>query len=159
MVNKLRAHLPDLGSDVAIDSTDIEAYANPNHQPAADPDAVWGRRTTKAKSSKGAKDTEPFYGYKMHAVNDVIYGAPLSHVLLPANRNDSPLLPRLVRKAQSMYPWLKPKHLLADRGYDSQANHVFLDQRGIIPIIHIRRPTADDGPIRRAVQQEGRSCL
>ena len=145
MVSKLKARLPDLGNDVAIDSTDIEAYANPNHQPVTDPDAEWGRRTTKAKSSKGAKKTEPFFGYKLHSICDAVHGAPLAHVLLPANRNDSPLLPGLVRKAQAMYPWLKPKHLLADRGYDSQANHVFLVQRGIIPIIHIRKPTADDG--------------
>ena len=145
MVDKLKTRLPDLGNDIAIDSTDIKAYANPNSLPVTDPDAMWGRRTTKAKSSKGAKDTEPFFGYKMHALNDAVHGAPLAHVLLPANKNDSPLLPVLVRKAQAMYPWLRPRHLLADRGYDSQANHAFLVQRGIIPIIHIRKPTADDG--------------
>ena len=145
MVDKLKAHLPDLGNDIAIDSTDIEAYANPNNQPVTDPDAMWGRRTTKAKSSKGAKDTEPFFGYKMHTLNDVVYGAPLAHVLLPANRNDSPQLPGLVRKAQGMYAWLKPKHLIADRGYDAQSNHVFLAQRGIAPIIHIRKTIAADG--------------
>ena len=103
MVGKLKTRLPDLGNDIAIDSTDIEAYANPNNQPVTDPDAVWGRRTTKAKSSKGAKNTEPFFGYKLSSIVDVVYGAPLVHVLLPANRNDAPQLPRLVRKAQSMY--------------------------------------------------------
>ena len=145
MVDTLRTKLPDLGNDVAVDSTDIEAYANPNHTPVTDSDATWGHRTTKAKSSKGAKDTEPFFGYKLHSICDTVYGAPLAHVLLPANRNDSPQLPRLVRQAQGMYSWLKPKHLLADRGYDSKANHVFLVQRGIVPIIHIRKPTAGDG--------------
>ena len=145
MVGKLKTHLHDLGEVVAIDSTDIEAYANPNHAPVTDSDATWGRRTTKAKSSKGAKKTEPFFGYKMHALNDVVYGAPLAHVLLPANRNDSPQLPVLVRKTQGMYAWLKPKHLMADRGYDSQANHTFLVGQGVTPIIHIRKPTADDG--------------
>ena len=145
MVGKLKARLPDLGKDLAVDSTDIEAYANPNHTPVTDSDATWGRRTTKAKSSKGAKKTEPFFGYKMHALNDVVYGAPLAHVLLPANRNDSPQLPGLVRKAQGMYAWLKTKHLMADRGYDSQANHTFLVGQGVTPIIHIRKPTADDG--------------
>ena len=61
MVGKLKTHLHDLGEVVAIDSTDIEAYANPNHAPVTDSDATWGRRTTKAKSSKGAKKTEPFH--------------------------------------------------------------------------------------------------
>ena len=40
---------------------------------------------------------------------------------------------------------MKLRHLIADRGYDSQVNHVFLAQRGITPIIHIRNPTASDG--------------
>ena len=35
----------------------------------------------------------------------------------------SPQLVKLVDKARRMYPWLKPRHLIADRGYDSQANH------------------------------------
>ncbi|MYA62104.1 MAG: transposase, partial [Dehalococcoidia bacterium] len=51
----------------------------------------------------------------------------------------SPELPKLVEKAQRTHSWLKPKLLLADRGYDSVANHTALVKRGIIPIIHIRR--------------------
>ena len=31
--------------------------------------------------------------------------------------------------------------MLADRGYDSLANHKFLCDLSIIPIIHIREPT------------------
>ena len=145
MVNKLKAHLPDLGKDVAIDSTDIEGYANPNRSVPSDPDATWGVRTAKAKSNKARKEQEYFHGYKLHSICDAVYGAPLAHVLLPANRNDSPQLSRLVRKSQSMYSWFQPKHFLADRGYDSQANHAFLVQWGISPIIHIRKPTAADG--------------
>ena len=47
----------------------------------------------------------------------------------------------LIDKARGLYPWLKPKQLFADRGYDSQANHKLLIKRGIIPIIHLRRPS------------------
>jgi len=141
MVERIREHLPDVGKSVAIDSTDIRAYANPDR---ADTDAAWGHRTTKPKS--GIKsNTELFFGYKLHSIIDSIYGVPLAHTILPANENDSPQLIKLVNKAQSAYPWLKPWHLLADRGYDSQANHRALVDRGITPIIHIRRPTAEDG--------------
>lgn len=143
-VNKLRRRLPDIGEDVAVDSTDIEAHANPNRTVIRDPDAKWGHRTPKAKSAT-KKEYELFFGYKMHALNDATYGAPLAHIMLPANQNDSPQLPKLVQKAQRTYPWLKPKHLLADRGYDSQANHLYLFKLNIAPIIHIRKPTADDG--------------
>ena len=142
MVDTLRQELPDLGNDVAIDSTDIEAFSNPDRTPTSDPDATWGRRTTKSKykyKSHDSKDTEPFFGYKMHALNDAVHGAPLVHVVAPANKSDSPELPKLVEKAQRTHSWLKPKHLLADRGYDSNANHTSLVRRSIIPIIHIRR--------------------
>ncbi|MCY4579096.1 MAG: transposase [Chloroflexi bacterium] len=39
------------------------------------------------------------------------------------------------------YGWLRPKFLVADRGFDSQQNHRFLIGRDIVPIIHIRKPT------------------
>ena len=145
MVEKLRELLPGLGQGVAIDSTDIESYANPNRTKVRDTEATWGRRTAKGKSRKKDKKTEPFFGYKMHALNDTVYGVPLVHTVHPANQNDSPELPRLVEKAQAAFGWLRPSHLLADRGYDSQTNHKFLVGKGIAPIIHVRKPTADDG--------------
>ena len=143
MVERLRERLPDVGENVAVDSTDIEAYANPNRSEPRDVDAAWGHRTTKAKS-KSKKETEPFYGYKVHAISDAVHGVPLAHIVLPGNKNDSPQLSALVDKIRSLYPWLRPRHLFADRGYDSQANHKRLVERGIAPIIHVRKPTAED---------------
>ena len=35
--------------------------------------------------------------------------------------------------------------MVADRGYDAQENHEFLNDLGIIPIIHIKKSTAEDG--------------
>lgn len=144
MVNKLKERLPDLGDNVAVDSTDVEAWANPNRTRVRDPDAAWGHRTTKAKSS-GKKKDELFFGYKVHSLTDSVYGVPLAHLVLPANRNDQTQLRPLVHKAQALYPWLKPKHLLGDRGYDGYSNFAFLYGEGIIPVIHIRRATASDG--------------
>ena len=84
MVEKLQTELPDLGENIAVDSTDIEAYSNPNRSFVSDPDAEWVRRTTKSKSS--TKETEPFFGYKSHALCDTVYGAPIAHIVLPANQ-------------------------------------------------------------------------
>ena len=140
IVDHLHEHLPDIGDITAIDSTDIEAYANPKRSAIIDQDAQWGHRTTKNRSSS-KKDTEPFFGYKLHLLGDAVYGVPLHYVLLPANRNDSPQLPRVVKDALQTYPWLKPGYLLADRGYDALTNHETLVQQGIKPIIHIRKPS------------------
>ena len=142
LVEELREFFPDLGKRVAIDSTDIQAWSNPRRSEPSDPDAAWGVRTAKSQSTnaKDNKDTEYFYGFKAHALCDSIYGVPLGYILMSANHNDSPQLPLVLDKAHRIYDWLEPKHLLADRGYDSEKNHAVCMERGIIPIIHIRRP-------------------
>ena len=139
MVNLLRERRPDTGEIVSIDSTDIEAYANPNRNPVIDEDAEWGVRTPKNRSN--AKDVETFFGYKLHLLSDAVHDIPLSYSLLPANHNDSPQLPPLVHKAQQTYDWLKPEYMLADRGYDALSNHAFLVKLDIRPVIHIRKPS------------------
>ena len=144
LVERVRKRLPDVGESVAVDSTDIRAHANPRRSVVRDRDARWGYRTTKARS-KSKDKTEPFFGYKLHSITDTIHGVPLAHIVLPANEGDTRQLRPLIDKARGIYPWLRPKHLLADRGYDSQANHRLLIERGIAPIIHVRKPTAEDG--------------
>lgn len=74
-----------------------------------------------------------------------MYGLPLAHIVLPANLNDQTQLRPMLQKAQKLYPWFKPNHLMGDRGYDGYHNFAFLYGEGIIPIIHIRKPTAKDG--------------
>ncbi len=49
MVEKLREELPGLGQGVAVDSTDIEAYANPNRSDVKDPDAAWGAEPPRSR--------------------------------------------------------------------------------------------------------------
>ena len=138
IVNHLHEHLPDIGDITTIDSTDIEAYANPRRSAVIDQDAKWGHRTAKNKSAS-KKNDEMFFSYKLHLMGDAVYGVPLNYILLPANRGDSPQLPRLVKEALQTYSWLKPSYLLADRGYDALSNHETLVQEGIKPIIHIRK--------------------
>ena len=140
LVNHLHDHLPDTGEVVAIDSTDVKAYANPNRGAVIDQDAAWGVRTTKSNSSS-KKDKEMFFGYKVHMLSDTVYGVPLSYVILPANRNDSPQLPRVLRNAKRQYPWLQPTHFLADRGYDATSNHEVLHRHSISPVIHMKKPS------------------
>ena len=157
VVGQLRGHLPGLGVVTAIDSTSVNTFANPNRKVVRDPDAAWGVR----HSARAKKDgTDFFFGYKLHVLADANHGLPLSYTLTPGNRNDSPELPGVVRKAQGQYPWMRMACLLADRGYDSQANHKFLVGKRITPVIHIRKPTAHDGLWDGVYDAEGRpTCL
>ena len=149
--------LPPLGAVVAIDSTLFESYANPNRRTlnhtVSDLDARWGLKNS-AKAKDGKKEWG--FGYKMHLVSDATHGVPLSFTITPANEGDSTQLPGLVNKALGSYPWIEPGAFLADRGYDSLTNHKFLFDLGIIPVIHIRKPTADDGLYDGIYSKEGK---
>ena len=167
---------PPFGHILAIDSTDIEAFGDPNgrrhvdkemivrvvdgkeklekvHLKPVSPgqckskisgcctqrtdlDAAWGFRTDKrSKEGKSA-----FFGYKMHTIVDAYYGTPLFFKILPANESDMNQLRPLVEEVLRRYPWLSPKYLLGDKGYDSLEHFVWLRSIGIIPIIAVRRP-------------------
>ena len=148
---------PPFGQYLAIDSTDIESFSDKNRRPHLDPSVpepdkarectsrlpmcckpVDWQADDGSRTKAGAKDgKEMFYGYKLHTIGDAFHGPPLHAILLPANESDTKQLRPLVEETLKMYPWLKPKYLLADRGYDSKANCVFLDSIGIIPIIAV----------------------
>ena len=67
----LREQLPGYGEDIAIDASDLAAYANgqrylskhgPERERFSDPDASWGHRSAVSTRKGGG-----FYGYKLHA--------------------------------------------------------------------------------------------
>lgn len=132
MTEQLQELLPDLGEEVAIDATVVDAYGNPRS--GADPDASW---TAKGHSNI-PNEKEWFYGYKLHLMVDSRHEVPLSMTVTTASRPDTLELPPLVEQAWDRFPWFNPYAASADKGYDSQANHEFLYQRGIIPVIPLR---------------------
>ena len=149
--------LPPLGAVLAVDSTLFLTYSNPNRKVVSDPDARWGLKHS-ARTKDGKQEWG--FGYKMHLISDATHGVPLAFTITPANQNDSTQLPAALRKTLAAYPWLEPGCLLADRGYDSLSNHQFLAGLGIIPVIHIRKPTALDGLYDGIYTAEGKpTCL
>ena len=120
--------LPRFGQDVAIDSTDVEAYARARKENPVDPDATWGTRTSKDPQVR----REKFYGYKLHAVCDANYGIPLAYRVLPANRHDQTAFRPLIDELSGL------RSVIADPGYDATTNFVYLDQRKVLAVIHTR---------------------
>ena len=144
ITDRIGGKLPDFGKIVAADATVFETYGNPDRKtvqgnPCGDMDARWGHKNS--VKTKDKEHIEWCFGYKLHAISDALYGIPLGFVLTAANASESPLLPKVVRKAQAAHKWLKPRFLLADRGYDSDDNFRFLYKREITPVIHIRKPS------------------
>ncbi|MYC32664.1 MAG: transposase [Chloroflexi bacterium] len=129
-----------VGSMIAIDSTDVPSFSNPNPRrncPVSDPEARWGHKTS-TRTKKGAEKVEWTFGYKVHLICDAVYGVPLTYIILPANESDSRQLPELVSKLMAEQPWIEPQWLLADKGYDSNRNWRWLDDRMIDPVILMR---------------------
>ena len=141
VTEQLKALLPELGEQVAIDSTFVRSHCNPSRPVKSDPEASWtAKNSTQAK--EGGKEWK--HGYKLHMVADAQYGLPLGQVITTAKRNDSPELPRVMRRARVTLDWFMPSVAMADRGYDSQANHDYLMGKGTIPII-LRRKSPKTG--------------
>jgi hypothetical protein len=70
VIAALHEQMPDLGATVAIDASDMPAYANgqrylykggPERKTYSDPDASWGHRSAVSTRAAGS-----FYGYKLH---------------------------------------------------------------------------------------------
>ena len=136
LTHQLKTLIPDLGAEVAIDSTTVRSHCSPNRKCVSDPQASWTAKNS-ARAKVGGKEWH--HGYKVHMVADANHGVPLAHIVTTAKRNDSPELPAVIARAEALYSWFKPSVVVADRGYDSMANHEYLHQKGILPIIHIRR--------------------
>lgn len=127
--------LKHFGREVAIDSTDIKAFARGyKHRRKVDREAEWGIRTSKDPKV----DKQHFYGYKLHLICDARYGVPLSWQVLPANANDSPQLPKLFDQLRREYPNFRSRFAIADRGYDSGSNYRYLHEAKIGAVIGIR---------------------
>ena len=138
---------PALGEVVAVDSTDVESYSNPNRKHGednhvSDPESTWGVRHN-PRSPKG--EMEPYFGMKAHVIADAIYELPLDYTVTPANVHDSKELEDLFVKTKEDFPWFAPKTLLADRGYDDQKIFKWLWKKKVDPVIRIRKPKAHDG--------------
>ena len=137
---KLCELLPGYGKDVAVDSTTVEAYANPRRN--TDPDASWTKKHS--ARAKGSDGEEWAYGYKVHTIADAAHDLPISIIVTTASQNDSPMLRPLIEQAEAEHDWFRVGHdstVIADRGYDSKRNNEYVHRRGAAPVIHKRKPT------------------
>ena len=140
VTNHLRELLPDLGSEVAIDSTTVRTHSNPNRHTVSDLEASWTPKNS-AQARKGGKEWR--FGYKLHMVADANHGIPLVVKVTTAKRNDTQELPAVMDQAKGMFPWFQPRALMADRGYDAMTNFQHLHSNGTLPVIKIRQQGRD----------------
>ena len=137
LIGMIKTIAPALGDMVAVDSTNVNTYAN--YMKKKDSFASWGAKTS-TKTKNGVR-TEWFYGYKAHLLADVKYGIPLKIIISSGSKHDTPYLCDLFESMFNLYDWFNPKYLMADRAYDSNDNFEYLWDRGISPVIKVRNMT------------------
>ena len=110
-----------MGRDVAIDASDMPAYANgqrflskhgPERERYSDPDASWGHRSAISTRKGGG-----FYGYRGHAAVCATTGLPLAWRGETAREHETlsvtPLLDTLAARG------FAPETVALDKGYDN----------------------------------------
>ena len=151
----LRDEFPDYGVDVAIDGSDLTAYANGQRyvrkggrerERFSDPDASWGHRSAVSTRKGGG-----FYGYKLHAAVCARTGLPVAWRIETARIAElhpvQPLLDAVLGRGFS------PETVAADKGYDYAPVHEAIMERGALPII-ARRHFANEGDWTEAPECE-----
>lgn len=115
LLEELRLYDLIRGDILAQDSTPIEAHNRPPTKKCPrpkDPDAAWGF----AKCKDGY-----YYGYKAQTIVDAETNLPVYPIVTPANVSDQIMVEPFIAPLKA---WgFSPKYFLADKGYDSGANH------------------------------------
>lgn len=134
---------PEMGSTIAIDGSDLPAYANGQRyvkrggelrKRFADPDASWGHRSSVSTRSGGG-----FYGYKIHCAVDTVTELPVAWQVETAKDSEIPMVPVLLDAAKRGFT---PGIAVLDRGYDTEALYTLLEGRDIRPVIPLRQTPA-----------------
>lgn len=142
LTSQLAERLPGFGEKVAIDSTVVRTHSNPNRTVISDPEASWTKKNAANSGSVDGKEWK--FCYKWHALADATYGIPIVGHTTTGKRSDMRELSPLLVKAKKTHDWFSPEYVIADRGYDSRANHEAVISTDAIPIIAIRRKGGRD---------------
>jgi IS5 family transposase len=143
VIRALKKANPLLGWDVAIDASDMPAYANGQRfvskggrersdDEFSDPDASWGHRSAVSTRKGGG-----FYGYRIHAAVCAKTDLPLAWTVETARDHETlsvaPLLDRLHALG------IDPETCALDKGYDNNRVYADCSGRGIPPVIPLRK--------------------
>jgi len=132
---------PGMGENVAIDGSDLPAYANGQRYVSkggaerdhySDPDASWGHRSAVSTRKGGG-----FYGYKVHAAVCAITGLPLAWTVETASAAETNFALDLIDSVRER--GFSPRTAIMDKGYDNGPIHNGCMDRDICPVTPLRQ--------------------
>jgi transposase len=152
IVKALKKRNPLLGWDVAIDASDMPAYANgqrfkskngPERKTFSDPDASWGHHSAVSTRKGGG-----FYGYRLHMVVCAKTDLPLAWQVETGKANECPTVGPLLDRLHTI--GIDPETATMDKGYDTNTVHDACTDRDVLPVVPLRKTPAvvrgEDGP-------------
>lgn len=150
LVRRLGEVVPDLGADLAGDSSTLNARPAPggerNPSPENErieldehglPQPAGGRKEYHDDAGKVAKVVE-WFGYKFHLLVDVKHEVVVAAEITSTKTADADALPDLLAHAQANLPEGRIETLAYDKAADTNAVHELLHEAGIKPVVQIR---------------------
>jgi hypothetical protein len=143
IVERLRAELPNYGRDIAIDASDLPAYANgqrfvskngPERERFSDPDASWGHRSAISTRKGGG-----FYGYRAHLAVCTRTELPVAWRVETARAHESSLADDLLGRVKER---VAAQTATLDKGYDVGPVYESCERLGVLPVIPLRKTPA-----------------
>jgi IS5 family transposase len=146
VLGRLREANPAMGESIAIDASDMPAYANgqrfvskggreQSDDEFSDPDASWGHRSAVSTRKGGG-----FYGYRLHMAVDTATDLPLAWRVESARVNETMAVEPLLDKLSAL--GIDPETCVMDKGYDAGNAYGACSDRGIVPVIPLRQTHA-----------------
>lgn len=143
VIGALKKQNPVLGWDVAIDASDMPAYANGQRfvskggrersdDEFSDPDASWGHRSAVSTRKGGG-----FYGYRLHLAVCSKTDLPLAWSVETARDHETLSVAPLLDKLHGL--GIDPETCALDKGYDNNRVYGDCSDRGIAPVIPLRK--------------------
>lgn len=143
VVKALKQRDPALGWDVAIDASDMPAYANGQRfvskggrersdDEFSDPDASWGHRSAISTRKGGG-----FYGYRLHLAVCARTDLPLAWRVETARAHETLSVAPLLDKLRTL--GINPETAAFDKGYDNTRVYGDCAERDIAPVIPLRQ--------------------
>lgn len=164
LVRAVQQHLPDLGKQLAQDSTHLRSFSRGKREAAesSDPEATWGVKSKRRQRPDGSSSESVFkwFGYKLHLLVDSEHELPVAYTLTTAKEDDAKQVIPCVRQAQdtlSLPPadpdaerskFFEDVSLAADKAYDdTDIYKVLHEDFAIKPVIDMRHAVADNGTV------------
>jgi Transposase DDE domain len=141
VVAGLKEKLPSYGRDLAIDASDMPAYANgqrylskggKERERYSDTDASWGHRSAVSTRKGGG-----FYGFRLHAAVDVSTDLPVAWTVETARDHETRFVVPLLDTAKRRGALAATAAL--DKGYDNNRVYGECMERDCLPLIPLRQ--------------------